>query len=352
MTGHDIHSIIASQAYPKGGRSQLAETHISWVILTRYFAFKIKKPVLFSFLDFSTPEKRRYFCERELQLNSRLAKDVYLRMLPVKKHESKISIGGRAGKIIDYAVQMKRLRQSLAMDKLLEAGKVKAHDVIAIAEMLAPFHRQSEVIRTPFDCGKLQALFNDIGSVTKFIETNICHSGSKIIQKAIEASDAFLLRHRAAFQQRTKDGFIRDCHGDLHSGNIFLYKKPVIFDCLEFNDAFRQIDVLNEIAFFCMDLEDYRRNDLSELFIRRYNKLFPVVRNESDEALFRYYKLYRANIRTKVNALKAMQAANEVKLKKRTAYAIGYLKLMKKYLKELQLVALWILFVLPLMPTG
>lgn len=335
MTAEEIQSIIAAQAYPGNGSAQLEETHISWVILTKHFAFKIKKPVSFSFLDFSTIGRRKYFCEKELQLNSRLAKDVYLRVVSIRKKGHKISIGSRAGKIVDYAVQMKRLQRSREMDSLLETGSVSSTHIEHIAEMLAPFHRKAKVIKTPFDMGNLKTLFNDISSVAEFIETKIQKGGGEIIREAIRKSNAFLLKHYAAFQQRAKDGFIRDCHGDLHSGNIFLYKKPVIFDCLEFNDAFRQIDVLNEIAFFCMDLEDHGREDLSRKFIARYNKLFCVIESKSDEALFRYYKLYRANIRTKVNALKAMQAADEAKLKKRTTYVITYLELMQRYLQEL-----------------
>jgi len=335
MTGEEIKSIIAARACPGREAGKLTETHISWVILTKHFAFKIKKPVSYSFLDFSSLAKRRYFCIRELQLNARLAKDIYLDVLPVRNLNGKISIGGESGKIIDYAVRMKRLPRSREMDKLLEAGKVNARHIIAIAEMLARFHRQAEIIKKPFDSDKLKNLFNDISGVSDFIEAKIKKGGGKIIEEAIRQSDSFLSRYQSRFQQRANDGFIRDCHGDLHSGNIFLCRQPVIFDCLEFNDAFRQIDVLNEIAFFCMDLEDYGRKDLSRIFVERYNKLFPVIRNKHDEALFRYYKLYRANVRTKVNALKAMQATNEIKFKKRTGFVISYLLLMKRYANEL-----------------
>jgi aminoglycoside phosphotransferase family enzyme len=335
MTSEEIKSIVESRSVPGEENSKLIETHISWVILTRSFAFKIKKPVSFSFLDFSSLEQRKFFCERELQLNSRLAKDVYLKVLPVKKQGNKITIGSRKGKIIDYAVQMKRLQRAHEMDRMLDVGKVSAPHVVAVAEILAPFHRHAEVLKQPFNVGKLKSLFNDISGVAEFIETKIKKGGHKIVQEAIRKSNAFLLLHRSAFQQRAKDGFIRDCHGDLHSGNIFLYKKPVIFDCLEFNDTFRQIDVLSELAFFCMDLEEYGRKDLSDTFLKHYNKLFPVIRNESDVVLFRYYKLYRANIRTKVNALKAMQVTNEQKLKKRTGLVASYLRLMERYLKEL-----------------
>ena len=335
MNEQEVRTIIDSRSFPGSETGKLVETHISWVILTKSFAFKIKKPVSFSFLDFSTLAKRKHFCEKELHLNSRLAKDVYLKVLPIKRNAGKIFIGGKKGKIIDYAVQMRRLQRSREMDKMLEAGKVNASDIIAIAEMLAPFHTRAEVIRKPFSIDGLKNLFNDISSVGEFIETKIKKGGQDSIQETIRKSNSFLLQYQSVFQQRARDGFIRDCHGDLHSGNIFLYKKPVIFDCLEFNDTFRKIDVLNEIAFFCMDLEDHGRKDLSLKFIECYNQLFSVIQNKSDEELFRYYKLYRANVRTKVNALKAMQAPNELKMKKRTALVLSYLKLMEKYVKEL-----------------
>ncbi len=334
MTSEEIKSIIKTRSLPGNEKGKLTETHISWVILTSHFAYKIKKPVSFSFLDFSTLAKRKYFCEREKQLNSRLAKNVYLGVLPVKKQGSKISIGGK-GEIIDYAVKMRRLMRSREMDGMLQAKRVTTEHIISIAETLVPFHRQAEIIKKEFDTKTLKTLFNDILSVKTFVKTTISPKGSEIINEAIRKSNQFLIQNRSAFRQRATDGFIRDCHGDLHSANIFLYKQPVIFDCLEFNDSFRQIDILNELAFFCMDLEEYGRKDLSKKFIEHYNKLFPVIRKSSDEALFWYYKLYRANVRTKVNALKAMQATNPSKLKKRSGLVKSYLTLMGKYLKAI-----------------
>ena len=157
---------------------------------------------------------------------------------------------------------------------------------------------------------------------------------ANIVKRAVKLSDTFLLQHRDFFMQRVNDGFIRDCHGDLHARNIFLYHPPILFDCLEFNDEFRQIDVLDELAFFCMDLEAEGYFTLSKAFTDFY---FAKAKNEfglSQVLLFTYYKCYRANVRAKVNALRAMSAEDPIK-QRRLDDVKKYLALVDEYLQEL-----------------
>lgn len=282
-------------------RGRIEETHISWVILAGKFAFKIKKPLKLSFLDFSTPARRKHFCERERELNSRFSK-IYLGVVPVRHHHGTWRLGPGAGKIVDHAVHMQRLASGKRMDKMLGEGSVTRAGIHALAEEVADFHRTSAIIRTPFDLRQARNLFNDIRSEAKFIHDRLGAKYAAIIRRSIQWSDAFLKSHQDRIQERVELGFKRDVHGDLHSGNIFLYKKPVLFDCIEFSDSIRRIDVIHEVAFFCMDLEAFGKKALADAFLKEYNALFPCILTPEDEQLLTYYKCCRANVRAKVHA--------------------------------------------------
>ncbi|HUZ58421.1 MAG TPA: hypothetical protein VMU83_06540 [Hanamia sp.] len=154
-----------------------------------------------------------------------------------------------------------------------------------------------------------------------------------MIDDAIEFSNQFLNKNKKLIAERLSNGLYRDCHGDLHSRNIFLLPEPVPFDCIEFNDDFRQIDVLNEVVFLCMDLDAFDRKDLSELFLTYYNQFFPAMKTAEERNLFIYYKSYRANIRAKVNSLRAGSAKTDHEKSKAFAAAEKYLSLMNRYLK-------------------
>ncbi len=313
---------------------KLVETHISYVILGRSFAYKFKKEIIYSFLDFSTLQKRKYYCERELMLNNRLTKGMYLKVVPVRQQKSEISIDGTEGKVIDYAIKMKRMQDAKQMHLMLEKNHVTLQHIKALAVLIRNFHDRTEVIHRKFNQDHFSSRFNDILSVSDFVKTSLGGEQVKIIEKAVRISDQFLELHNDLFVQRVESGCIRDCHGDLHSRNIFLYAQPIIFDCIEFNDEFRQIDVLDELAFFCMDLEAEGFYTLSKAFTECY---FAKKKNEfgkREHLLFTYYKCYRTNVRAKVNALRALKAEGE-ELKKNLADVEKYLALMDKYLAEL-----------------
>ena len=161
-------------------------------------------------------------------------------------------------------------------------------------------------------------------------------SSSIIIRPALLISDKFIEGNKDLLATRLKAGFFRDCHGDLHSRNIFLLPSSQPFDCIEFNDDYRQIDVLNDVAFLCMDLDAFERKDLSNLFLNCYNNLFPSIKTDDDGRLFIYYKSYRANIRAKVNSLRARYSKNDVQRISALAEANKYLNLMDGYLKKLE----------------
>jgi uncharacterized protein len=335
MTIEHIKSLLSTGEFPeKTIKRELMETHISWVILCDQFVYKIKKPVQYSFLDFSTLALRLHYCNREIELNKRVTQNVYIEVLPVHEWHENIIIGGNKGNIIDYTVKMYKLDTEKRMDKLLTRHVVTESDIKKLAEKIAFFHKNTTIIYQK-DLLDIREKFNDLEGEKEYLSKQLDSSFSTIIGRAIQFSNKFLNKNKDLIAKRLKEGFCRDCHGDLHSRNIFLLPDPVPFDCIEFNDDFRQIDVLNEVAFLCMDLDAFGRKDLSALFLEYYNHLFPAMRTENELALFIYYKSYRANIRAKVSALRAKSATTVEGRTKALAVVKDYLYLMDNYIKEL-----------------
>jgi uncharacterized protein len=313
---------------------KLVETHISYVLLGPSYAYKIKKNIKYSFLDFSTLKKRKHFCEREVLLNNRLTSGVYLAVVPIRKQKSGLKIEGTSGDIIDYAIKMKRLQESKQMHLMLLNKTVTIAHVEALANTIRKFHDKTTVVKRNFNPAAFAEQFNDINSVKDIIISSLSPLHGKLIDKAVSLSNKFLDHYEEVFKQRVENGFVKDCHGDLHSRNIFLYRNPVIFDCIEFNDAFRHIDVLDELAFFCMDLEADGFHQLSNSFLHFYFSKSNDTFGKTERLLFTYYKCYRANVRAKVNALRAMQPGEQLKNQK-FEEANKYIELMRTYMKEL-----------------
>lgn len=336
MTKDLINELVSNAQFPQScSFPELIETHISWVIVCDCFVYKIKKPMHYSFLDFSTLEKRKYYCEREVELNKRLTVDIYLDVLPVKKTSSGIFIGNGEGKVIDYAVKMRKLERSKQMDILLSENKVTRSDIQNLAESIANFHKKADIIYEK-NFLDVQKMFNDLEAEKIYLSKNLNTNSGIIISHALANSDRFIERNKELLAARLKAGFFRDCHGDLHSRNIFLFPSPQPFDRLEFNDDYRQIDVLNDVAFLCMDLDAFGKKNFSGLFVNCYNKLFPSIKTDDDRRLFIYYKSYRANIRAKVNSLRARSTTDDAERVSALAESEKYLHLMDGYMKELE----------------
>lgn len=336
MTQEQISSLISKGEFPETTHErELIETHISWVIVCDQFVYKIKKPVRYSFLDFSTLALRKRCCEREIELNRRLTDNIYIDVQPICEWQGRLIMGGKEGTITDYAVRMYKQDRDKQMDRLLLQNKVSDSDIKNLAEKIAFFHRRTEIIYKK-DFLDIQEKFNDLEREKRFLEENIGVRSSDIITHAIKTSDTFMERNKELLAQRLNAGYFKDCHGDLHSRNVFLLPDPQPFDCIEFNDDIRQIDVLNEVAFLCMDLDAFDRQDLSDLFIKYYNQFFPAMMNEAERQLFVYYKSYRANIRAKVNSLRARSAATNIEKAKSLTAVSRYLALMDSYLNSLE----------------
>jgi hypothetical protein len=277
---------------------RIIQTHISYLVLTGRFVYKIKKPVNFGFVDFTTLEKRKYFCEQEISLNRRLAKDIYLGIVAITKKGKGIEIGGK-GKVLEYAVKMKEFPQDKIMTKLVRENKLGRETVKELAKIIAGFHKKAETNRRISRFGETTAIkFNtdeNFAQTKDFIGKTITREQFDTI---LNATDAFL-RKRQLFEKRIRERKIRDCHGDLHTGNICVSDKIYIFDCIEFNERFRYSDVASDVAFLAMDLDFLGSRDLSQFFVDCYVE---YSKDKDLLGLLDFYKCYRAYVRGKVTS--------------------------------------------------
>lgn len=337
MTHEQIHKLVSIGEFPEStNRPELIETHISWVLICKHYVYKLKKPIQYLFLDFSTVEKRKYYCEREVELNKRFSDDMYIDVLPVRETEDSFFIGGEKGSIIDYAVRMVKQDNNEQMNVLLLNNEVVFSDVLHLAEIIAAFHERAAIIYK-VDLNNILNTFKEINNERTYLSQHLSANTSEIISHAISVSDSFIKKNQELLLLRLVEGFYRDGHGDLHTRNIFLNQgEPKLFDCIEFNDAFRQIDVLNDIAFLCMDLDAFGRQDMSDLFLSYYNRLFPCMNTHDEYLLYVYYKSYRANVRAQVNSLRAKDAKDESSRKKALSEANKYLLLLNDYSKFIE----------------
>jgi len=328
-----VEALMKPEAYDEEpGKIELTQTHISFVFLTRNFVYKVKKAVDLGFLDFTTLEKRRFFCEKELELNRRLCEDMYLEVVPINKSNI-IKIKGE-GKPIEYAVKMKRMPQEKMMNKLLEENKVNSKLIDEIAKIIAEFHSKAETNRRISEFGSLAIIETNwkenFEQTQEFVSKTISMKDFKFIRERI---DDFMKRNVSFFEKRMAERRVRDCHGDIHSGNIFVTDRIYIFDAIEFNERFRYSDVASDIAFLAMDLDFKGRTDLSSFFVEKY------VKYSGDQELTKllpFYKCYRAYVRGKVISFK-LQDPNVGSEEKSTAMkeAKAYFKQASAYAKIL-----------------
>lgn len=285
--------------------AELVETHISWLLMLPETVYKMKKEVALSFLDFSTKEKRKYYCEHELKLNQRLAPDLYLEVVAINPMEHGLEFGAYQDNSIDYAIKMKRVAKKWEMSGMLARGEVMPAHLDLLASHLAVFHQNAECDTSLYNPIKELEEFSDIGNYLELLAPYISKAKIDAVMDGVEAARCFLRDHHQRFHDRKLLGFTVDGHGDLHAANVFLENnQPLVFDCIEFNDEFRKLDVLDEIAFLYVDLEAAGRLDLAEHFAESYETSHPTRLEQEDERLFDYYKCYRANIRLKVTAIK------------------------------------------------
>ena len=331
-----VKALLTPEAYDEEVNNiGLVQTHISFIFLTERFVYKVKKAVNLGFLDFTTLERRRFFCGKELELNRRLCEDMYLEVVPVNRSRATHAIKIKGdGQTVEYAVKMKKMPQEAMMSNLLEEGRVDDRIIDRIAGIIANFHSKASTSKDISEFGSSEVIetnWNENFQQTQeFAGRTISGRDFKSIQKRIAD---FIEKKGFLFKKRIVGGKIRDCHGDIHSGNIFVTKKIYIFDAIEFNQRFRYSDVASDVAFLAMDLDFKRRPDLAEFFIRKYVE---YSRDPDLAKLLPFYKCYRAYVRGKVNSFR-LKDPNVGEAEKSSALneAKAYFKWASTYSKRL-----------------
>jgi aminoglycoside phosphotransferase family enzyme len=326
-----VEALMKPEAYDEDpGEIELVQTHISYVFLTKSHAYKVKKAVDFGFVDFTTLEKRRFFCEKELELNKRLCEGLYLEVVPINKSDA-IRIKG-AGETVEYAVKMRRIPQDRMLSKLFERNEVDNKLIDRIARIIVDFHSKALTNAKINEFGSLPMIKTNwkenFDQTEEFVGKTITKEDCELIREKV---GEFMKRNSSLFEKRIAEGRIRDCHGDIHSGNIFVADRIYIFDAIEFNERFRYSDVASDVAFLAMDLDFKERPDLSNFLADKY---IEYTGDQGVRALLPFYKCYRAYVRGKVVSFKL----NDPSIKeKRTATeeAAAYFVLASCYARNL-----------------
>lgn len=294
-----VSELLRPGFYGPGVRKvRMLQTHTSWVFLTGRHAYKVKKPVNFGFLDYTTLSARRFFCQEEFRLNRRLSPDIYLEVVTIGEQGGRLALG--KGRPVDYALKMCELPQSAIMTEQLKKGEVRFEQLGEIARIIAGFHAHaergpevakygsSEIVRLNWD--------ENFAQTMEFRGKTISHPGFEEIKRNVER---FIQEKRHLFRHRREAGHVRKCHGDLHSRNVFVNEQVHIFDCIEFNPRFSCSDVASEVAFMVMDLDYFGRHDLAGHFVERY---LVHTRDYGILRLLDFYSCYRAYVRGKVTS--------------------------------------------------
>jgi aminoglycoside phosphotransferase family enzyme/predicted kinase len=288
---------------------KLLETHISWVILTGEYVYKIKKPFDFEFLNFSTLEKRKFYCHEEVRLNQFLAPEIYLDVVSITGSIENPSINGD-GPVIEYAIRMREFSQASLFSALLNNHQLTTNHLDQLAQTIAWFHSITPAAEMDSRFGTAEHVHAPV--VQNFDQIQPLLSEQDDLKKLAllrEWSEKQYLLYKTLLQQRKSEDFIRDCHGDLHLGNIILHEqKPVLFDRIEFNEDFRWTDVMADIAFLAMDLSDKKQTISANQVINAY---LSHTGDYEGLAVLPYYQVYRAMVRAKV-ALFGLQPDTEV----------------------------------------
>ena len=303
----------------------MVQTHISVIFITADRVYKVKKPVNFGFLDFTTLEKRHHFCTEEVTLNRRLSPDLYLGLLPVTEERGLLRFGG-AGPAVDYAVLMNRLHEDRLLSVLLEKGEVSPEMIERVAAKIAQFHIQAATSAEITRIGGTAAVRTNTEENFEQIQSYIGHTLSQTKFDLLAGfTRTFREVNRKLFLKRENEGWIRDGHGDLHTQHICLTGDIQIYDCIEFNKRFRYSDILCDAAFLAMDLRMKGRRDLADLYTRKYLEL---TGREGTEALYNFYACYRAVVRGKVEGFRSRDPdVNEKDALQATEDARGFFNL-------------------------
>ena len=295
-------ALLSPEIYPDRPRAiKFIETHISLLFLTGNYVYKVKKPVDFGFLDFTTLEKRKFFCEQEVKLNRRLSPTIYLGVVTVTQEGNRMILEEK-GEPVEYAVKMRQIPEEFLMDKLLEKKQVTPKMIEAVSEKLVKFYFAAETNDLIKSFARPERVKQDTDEnfeqTKRYVDVTI---PGQMYEAVRDRTDDFFRTREDVFYQRIATDRIRDCHGDLRLEHIFWGDEISIFDCIEFNERFRYTDVAADIAFLAMDLDYHGRQDLSGHLIRAF------VGESGDHGLMEmleFYKCYRAYVRGKVESFR------------------------------------------------
>jgi aminoglycoside phosphotransferase family enzyme/predicted kinase len=305
-----VAALLSPQAYDHPATDlRLHETHISWVVLAGPYAYKVKKPVDFHFLDFSTVERRRAVCDDEVRLNRRLSPDLYLGVVEIVERDGSYHLGG-PGRPVEPAVWMRRLPEEGMLPRLLQSGEVDTRLCRHIARVLARFHARADHGPGVDEYGSADTVRanwdENFEQLAPFVPSVLPAETNRAIEDSVRR---FFAERLPLLQRRVAEGRIRDGHGDLHAASICVIDgRPRFFDCLEFSARFRCADVAAEVGFLAMDLDHYGRADLAHAFVDAY------VRASGDRELpelLSFYRCYRAYVRGKVRCLRLTETIDD-----------------------------------------
>ncbi|OGR88938.1 MAG: hypothetical protein A2992_06840 [Elusimicrobia bacterium RIFCSPLOWO2_01_FULL_59_12] len=283
---------------------KVVETHISWVILTGPVAYKIKKPVDLGFLDFTTLEKRRTYCEEEIRINRRLCPDLYLDVVPITGRPGHPELGGR-GTPFEYAVKMRQFDEDLLWDRMVLRNEITPAQLEHLAAIVAEFHRKASRATPPQSWGTPETIWTGIELTLGKLVPHLVRSEDRALYgRVVDWNRQEFKLMALRMLQRLREGFVREGHGDLHLRNIALFSrdKPdiLVFDGIEFDDTLRWIDVINDVAFLMMDLNHRGRSDLGWRFLNSY---LEITGDYKGLDLLRFYAANRALVRAEVLAI-------------------------------------------------
>jgi aminoglycoside phosphotransferase family enzyme/predicted kinase len=297
-----VNNLLNKACYPhEVDEFAVIETHIAWLIKTGEYVYKIKKPVNFGFLDFTTLEQRKYFCEEELRLNQRLSANTYLEVVTIGGTEEAPAFED-TDEPIEYAVKMRQFEYGLLLSELLAENRFEPHWIDQLADQIARFHQRAPIVAPDSQWG-------EPSSIQTISEDNYRDINRELIPKEDALELDRLWQHikdryqvlEPLMRRRKMDGSIRECHGDLHLGNITLdEERLLVFDCIEFNLEFRWIDKMSDLGFLLMDLE---ANGHPRWANRCLNKYMEITGDYEGLILLPYYKAHRAMVRAKVAML-------------------------------------------------
>ncbi len=295
-----LHAIPASEA---NAVPRLLQTHISYVVLTGRYAYKIKKAVNLGFLDFTDLQTRRFLCHEELRLNRRCAPALYQAVVPITGSVDQPCLAGR-GMAIEYALQMVEFPQRALATNLLRSGELTAQDIDQLADHIAACHRQAETAGPATDYGSQRAV--EQPALQNFEHIAALAGPLAQLDTLERWTRERLTEQEGLLAARKRQGFVREGHGDLHLGNIVRYGGELrAFDCIEFDPALRWLDVMSDIAFLAMDLDYRKREDLSARFVNRY---LEITGDYGGVPLLDFFQVYRAVVRAKVALIASKQS--------------------------------------------